>query len=67
MTELIHSRSGVKLLSMGGANSDLSVTLSEVKNMRTSAKAFMSAQNLGKETFSDLVKVLINFLVIWQY
>lgn len=40
-------RSGVKLLSLGGANTDLSVTLSEVKNMRTSAKAFMNAQNLA--------------------
>ena len=41
-------------MSMGGANTDLSVTLSEVKNMRTAAKAFMNAQNLG-ESYNLLI------------
>ena len=41
-------------MSMGGANTDLNVTLSEVKNMRASAKAFMSAQNLGSINTSSV-------------
>ena len=48
MNIFFSDRSGVKIMSMGGANTDLSVTLSEVKNMRTAAKAFMNAQNLGE-------------------
>ena len=48
----------MKLLSMGGANSDLSVTLSEVKNMRSSGKAFMCAQNLGIEIYFSFINLL---------
>ena len=41
-------RSGAKLKSLGsGGNADLNVMVSELKDMRESAKGFMNAQNSG--------------------
>ncbi|XP_005110353.1 arp2/3 complex-activating protein rickA isoform X2 [Aplysia californica] len=44
-------RSSVKLLSLGGGHADLHVLLSEVKDMRNTAKAFMNAQNTVSQDF----------------
>ncbi|XP_064601843.1 uncharacterized protein LOC135467871 [Liolophura sinensis] len=38
-------RSSVRLMTLGGGHSDLSVLISEVRDMRNTAKAFMTAQN----------------------
>ncbi|XP_060064503.1 uncharacterized protein LOC132544869 [Ylistrum balloti] len=40
-------RSSAKLMSFGTGNADLSVLMSEVKDIRSSAKSFMAAQNLA--------------------
>ncbi|KAH9519350.1 hypothetical protein Btru_075313 [Bulinus truncatus] len=50
-------RSGVKLMSLGGGHTDLHVLLSEVKDMRNTAKAFMNVQNTVSQ---DLLKWAIN-------
>lgn len=43
-------RSGAKLRSLGsGGSADLNVMVSELKDMRESAKGFMNAQNSGNE------------------
>ena len=44
-------RSSAKLLSLGGGHSDLHVLLSEVKDMRNTAKTFMNAQNAVSQDF----------------
>ncbi|BFZ15828.1 hypothetical protein BsWGS_18867 [Bradybaena similaris] len=44
-------RSGVKLMSLGGGHTDLHVLLSEVKDMRNTARAFMNAQNAVSQDF----------------
>ena len=48
-TQLIYCfiRSGVKLLSLGGGHIDLNMLISEQKDARKTAKAFMSAQHSG--------------------
>ncbi|XP_041367266.1 uncharacterized protein LOC121381916 [Gigantopelta aegis] len=44
-------RSSVKLLSLGGCHGDLNVLISEVKDMRNTAKAFLNAQNAASQDF----------------
>ncbi|KAK6972694.1 arp2/3 complex-activating protein rickA isoform X2 [Biomphalaria glabrata] len=44
-------RSGVKLMSLGGGHTDLHVLLSEVKDMRNTAKSFMNVQNAVSQDF----------------
>ncbi|CAL1528317.1 unnamed protein product [Lymnaea stagnalis] len=44
-------RSSVKLMSLGVGHTDLQVLLSEVKDMRNTAKAFMNAQNAVSQDF----------------
>ncbi|XP_046329067.1 uncharacterized protein LOC124112918 isoform X1 [Haliotis rufescens] len=46
-------RSSVKLLSLNGGHADLNVLISEVKDMRNTAKAFMNAQSAASQ---DLLK-----------
>ena len=38
----------MKLLSLGGGHGDLNMVISEQKDVKNSAKAFMAAQNSGK-------------------
>ena len=42
------NRSSVKLMSLGAGHGDLNVLISEVKDMRNTAKAFMNAQSAGE-------------------
>ena len=42
-----HCRSGVKLLSLSGGHGDLNVLVSDIKDIKNCAKAFMNAQHLG--------------------
>ena len=44
---LIH-RSSVKLLNLGSGNTDLNVIVSDVRDVRSSAKSLMNAQSTGK-------------------
>lgn len=46
-------RSGVRLKSIGGGHADLNMVISELKDMRQAAKAFMAAQNSAAQ---DMVK-----------
>ena len=39
----------MKLISLGAGHGDLNVLISEVKDMRTTAKTFMNAQSAGEE------------------
>ncbi|XP_076471005.1 uncharacterized protein LOC143300942 [Babylonia areolata] len=50
-------RSSVKLMSLGAGHGDLNVLISEVKDMRTTAKAFMNAQSAASQ---DLLKWAAN-------
>nr|KAG5691286.1 hypothetical protein BaRGS_017252 [Batillaria attramentaria] len=50
-------RSSVKLLSLGAGHGDLNVLISEVKDMRTTAKAFMNAQSAASQ---DMLKWAAN-------
>ncbi|XP_025085604.1 uncharacterized protein LOC112559005 [Pomacea canaliculata] len=50
-------RSSVKLMSLGAGHADLNVLISEVKDMRTTAKAFMNAQSSASQ---DLLKWATN-------
>jgi hypothetical protein len=46
-------RSGVRLKSLGGGHSDLNMVISELKDVRQAAKAFMQAQNSAAQ---DMLK-----------
>lgn len=53
-------RSGAKLRSLGsGGSADLNVMVSELKDMRESAKGFMNAQNSGNVDFFGIKQLLI--------
>ncbi|XP_023240841.1 uncharacterized protein LOC111639251 [Centruroides sculpturatus] len=46
-------RSGVRLKSIGGGHADLNMVISELKDMRQAAKAFMAAQNSVRGTMAQ--------------
>ncbi|KAK7098166.1 uncharacterized protein [Littorina saxatilis] len=50
-------RSSVKLMSLGAGHGDLNVLISEVKDIRSTAKAFMNAQSVASQ---DLLKWAAN-------
>ena len=56
-------RSGAKLKSLGsGGNADLNVMVSELKDMRESAKGFMNAQNSGM-----IYDITLRFIIAVTY
>ncbi|XP_053383784.1 uncharacterized protein LOC123536240 [Mercenaria mercenaria] len=65
-------RSGVKLLSLSSGHGDLNVLVSDIKDIKNCAKAFMNAQNLASQDMSRWAsheenKAVQIYLVIYHF